>query len=61
MQGSNGSVEYLNPVSAVGRVLSRLPQIVRGGRFFDKNGERVTESGRRYAENGVRELFDAER
>lgn len=32
MQGTGSSVEYLNPALAVGRVLSRVPQIVRGGR-----------------------------
>lgn len=58
VQGTATSVEYLNPASAVGRVLSRVPQIVRGGRFFDERGERVVQPGQRYAKNGVRQLYE---
>ncbi len=57
-QGTNSTLHFLSPASAVARVLGRVPQIVRGGRFFDKAGERVREAGRRYAANGVREPFD---
>ncbi len=60
MQGTGGSVEYLNPASAVARVLSRVPQIIRGGRFFDGAGERVVQPGQRYADNGVRQLYETE-
>lgn len=58
LQGTGTSVEYLNPVSAVGRVLRRIPQIVRGGRFFDGQGRRVAQPGHRYADNGVRQLYE---
>lgn len=58
MQGTNTSVDFLSPASAVARVLSRMPQIIRGGRFFDREGERVRQAGQRYAANGVREPFD---
>jgi hypothetical protein len=58
LQGTGSSVEYLNPVSAVGRVLRHIPQIVRGGRFFDGQGRRVAQPGQRYAENGVRQLYE---
>ena len=60
LQGTGSSIEYLNPVSAVGRVLSRVPQIVRGGRFFDKQGRRVAEAGQQYADNGVRQMYEVD-
>jgi hypothetical protein len=61
LQGTGSSIEYLNPASALARVLGRLPQIINGGRFFDKEGRRVT--GARTNSAGVRLLydFDAER
>lgn len=36
------------------RILRGLPQIINGGRFFDKDGNRVVLPGERYATNGVR-------
>ena len=53
--GAAGGVEYLDPAGAAVRVLTRVPQIVNGGRFFDKDGERVRAAGEEYAQNGVRE------
>lgn len=58
VQGSGSSIEYLNPASAIGRVLSRVPQIINGGRFFDKEGERVPQGGQKYNPSGVRLLYD---
>ena len=36
------------------RILRGLPQIINGGRFLDKQGNRVRQPGERYAPNGVR-------
>lgn len=58
IQGTTGSVDYLSPLSAVAKVISRLPQIINGGRFFDRSGERVQQRGQKYAANGVREPYD---
>lgn len=54
-------IEFLTPLSAVGRVVTGVPQIVNGGRFFDKEGERVEPSGQRGAvfnRAGTRLLYD---
>ncbi len=45
---------YLSPASAFARVLSGVPQILGGGRFFDKEGERVPQPGAAYDSSGVR-------
>lgn len=39
---------------AVLRILRGLPQVVGGGRFFDKEGQRVAQPGQQYQQNGVR-------
>ncbi len=52
--GTNGSIDYLTPADALLRVLRGLPQIINGGRFFDKEGRRVAAPGQQYQENGVR-------
>lgn len=57
IEGSTSSIDYLSPVSAAVRVLGRIPQIINGGRFFDKAGNRVQQPGQRYAANGVRDPF----
>ncbi|PRW58142.1 hypothetical protein C2E21_2861 [Chlorella sorokiniana] len=54
VRGSGTSIEYLNPADATLRILRGLPQIINGGRFFDKEGNRVPRPGERYAPNGVR-------
>ena len=59
ISGSGTSIDYLNPVSAVLRVISGVPQIFGGGRFFDKNGARVMQKGRKYKVNGVCQLYDS--
>lgn len=48
------SIDFVTPVGAVGKVMKGLPQILQGGRFFDKEGKRVRRPGAEYAENGVR-------
>ncbi len=58
-QGTNGSVDFLSPVTAVGRVLIGVPQIIGGGRFFDKEGDRVKAAEARYKGNGVRLQFSS--
>ncbi|KAG1666358.1 hypothetical protein FOA52_007896 [Chlamydomonas sp. UWO 241] len=58
VQGSGTSVEYLTPVTALSRVLTGLPQIINGGRFFDKDGNRVAQQGAQYKGNGVRVPYD---
>lgn len=42
------------PLPTALRILRGLPQIINGGRFFDKDGNRVPQPGQRYAPNGVR-------
>lgn len=42
------------------RMLRGLPQILNGGRFFDKEGRRVAAPGQRYQANGVRVQLPAE-
>ena len=54
MQGTNKSISFLSPLKAVTGVALGVPQILNGGRFFDKEGQRVKEPGVRYQENGVR-------
>ena len=34
-----------------------VPQILKGGRFFDEHGQRVKRPGMRYRENGARILY----
>jgi hypothetical protein len=57
LQGAR-NIEYLTPLSAVGRVVSGLPQILKGGRFFDKEGKRVPQAADAYNDAGVRLLYD---
>ncbi|KAI8469485.1 MAG: NAD(P)-binding protein [Monoraphidium minutum] len=52
--GSGGGVDYLTPAGAALRVLGSVPQIVGGGRFFDREGRRVRAPGEEYQDNGVR-------
>jgi hypothetical protein len=65
LQGVNTPIEFLTPLSAVGRVVTGVPAIVNGGRFFDKEGERVQPSGDSSSSSstvfnsaGTRLLFD---
>jgi hypothetical protein len=53
-QGTGTSIEYLSPLSSLGRVLLGAPQILNGGRFFDREGNRVPVGDAQYQENGVR-------
>ncbi|KAL3678632.1 hypothetical protein R1sor_021588 [Riccia sorocarpa] len=57
VEGSNQSIEVLSPASAMLKVLTGFPQIICGGRFFDKDGNRVVVPGKQYKENGVEVLF----
>jgi chlorophyll(ide) b reductase len=54
LRSRDASIDYLNPIGAIGKVVTGLPQILQGGRFFDKDGNRVRQPGAEYAENGVR-------
>lgn len=60
VQGTGGSIDYLNPALAISRVLLGVPQIIFGGRFFDRDGRRVPAAGKRYKDNGVELLYDIE-
>ena len=42
------------PRPAALRMLRGLPQVLHGGRFFDREGQRVQRPGERYQANGVR-------
>eukprot|EP00899_Mesostigma_viride_P026008 jgi/Mesvir1/6592/Mv03887-RA.1 len=60
-RGSNGtSIEYLTPLGAVSRVLGGVPQIIRGGRFFDQDGNRTASMGASYKTSGARALYEGE-
>lgn len=54
MQGTNKSISFLSPLKAVAGVALGVPQILNGGRFFDKEGRRIKNPGMIYQENGVR-------
>lgn len=58
VQGTGTSIDFLSPVSAVLRVIAGAPEIISGGRFFDKNGDRVAQQGQDFEENGVRKLYE---
>lgn len=57
ISGNNGSIEFLTLPDAIRRMVTGLPQIINGGRFFDKQGDRVRVEGDEYKENGVRLLY----
>jgi hypothetical protein len=57
--GTGRSVEYLTLPNAVFRMVTGVPQIVRGGRFFDRDGTRVQEAAATYKTNGTRLLYPA--
>eukprot|EP00193_Tetraselmis_chui_P006951 CAMPEP_0177764678 /NCGR_PEP_ID=MMETSP0491_2-20121128/7538_1 /TAXON_ID=63592 /ORGANISM="Tetraselmis chuii, Strain PLY429" /LENGTH=327 /DNA_ID=CAMNT_0019280879 /DNA_START=291 /DNA_END=1274 /DNA_ORIENTATION=- len=57
MQERCGSVEFLTPADALRRVATGFPSIIQGGRFFDKEGNRVVQPGQRYKPNGVRSQY----
>ncbi|CAD7695532.1 unnamed protein product [Ostreobium quekettii] len=60
VRGTASSIDYLNPALAIGRVVAGAPQIIFGGRFFDSEGDRVHEEGKRYNANGVEVLYDVQ-
>jgi chlorophyll(ide) b reductase len=55
-RGTGQSIECLSPASAFFKVAFGFPQIISGGRFFDKDGNRVKVSGSHYQENGVKSI-----
>lgn len=57
LRSRGGSLDYMSPADAALRMLRRLPQVLGGGRFFDRDGNRVAAPGERYAANGVRQQF----
>lgn len=57
-QGTGQTIAYLSPATAVGRVVAGIPQIIAGGRFFDKAGNRVELPGAVYDSSGVRQRID---
>ena len=61
LKGTCTSIEALSPASALFRVLTGVPQILAGGRFFDREGRRVpagSGTSGQYKENGVRLPYD---
>ena len=57
LQGTSTSIDFLNPLTATMRVVIGVPQIIGGGRFFDKEGDRVLHEGCTYEPNGVKTLY----
>jgi len=61
IRGTNSktsAVEFLTLPNAVFRVVTGVPQILGGGRFFDGDGNRVAVAGEAYKPNGVRLLYE---
>lgn len=58
LNGTRQNIEFLKPFTAVSRVIVGIPQILFGGRFFGKNGERIESETGRYKSNGVRILYE---
>ena len=52
------AVEFLTLPNAVFSVVTGVPQILGGGRFFDRHGNRVAVEGEAYKPNGVRMLYE---
>lgn len=52
------AVEFLTLQDAVFRVVTGVPQIFFGGKFFDGDGVRVAREGQAYKPNGVRLLYE---
>ena len=57
-QGTGQTIAYLSPATAFARVVAGIPQIIGGGRFFDKAGNRVELPGAVYDSSGVRQRID---
>lgn len=57
VQGSGQSLDVLSPLSAFFKVVTGFPQILSGGRFFDKDGNRVVVAGKTYHDNGVKVIY----
>jgi chlorophyll(ide) b reductase len=47
-------IRYLTNTEALRRIVTGIPQILFGGRFFDKDGNRVKEPGAEYNDANVR-------
>ena len=58
VEGTNTSIEFLSLPGAVSRVLTGVPAILGGGRFFAANGNRVKADEEKYKPNGTRLLYD---
>lgn len=52
------SVEFLTLPDAVFRVVTGVPAILGGGKFFDSDGNRITSNGSAYKPNGTRLLYE---
>ena len=57
VQGASTSIDCLNPLSATMRIVAGVPHIIGGGRFFDKQGERIPQQGYTYEPNGVKTQY----
>lgn len=57
-QGTGQTIAYLSPTSGFARVLTGVPQIVGGGRFFDRAGNRVPQPGAAFDSSGVRQAAE---
>lgn len=56
--GHRADRSLLSPASAFARVLTGVPQIIGGGRFFDRAGNRVPQPGATYDSSGVRQAVE---
>jgi chlorophyll(ide) b reductase len=54
VEGSGKYIRFLSNTDGILRILKGFPQIIFGGRFFDFQGNRVTQPGATYNEVGVR-------
>lgn len=58
LNGTSQNIEFLTPLTSISRVILGIPQILFGGRFFGKNGDRIENKAEKYKSNGVRILYE---
>lgn len=58
LQASYSSIDFLSPPVAAARVLGGIPQILLGGRFFDKHGARVAKTRSQHGEDDGNKTAD---
>jgi NAD(P)-dependent dehydrogenase (short-subunit alcohol dehydrogenase family) len=60
VQGTGTTIRFRSSLHMLVDLVTGLPLIFRGGRFFDRYGARVEGIGRYYRETGAQKLFDGD-